>query len=55
MDSVETYLADILAAIRPLPPRELTLADALATAVVRQLGHGRLRGPGCRRRSSYRG
>src|SRR5580704_13361395 len=28
MDSVETYLGDITAAIRPLPPRELALSDA---------------------------
>jgi molybdopterin molybdotransferase len=28
MDSVEKYLADILAAIRPLPPRELPLKEA---------------------------
>ena len=34
MDSVETYLADILAAIRPLPPRELALADALGAVLV---------------------
>jgi molybdopterin molybdotransferase len=34
MDSVETYLADITAAIRPLPPRELTLADALGAVLV---------------------
>ena len=34
MDSVETYVADILAAIRPLPPRELTLADALGAVLV---------------------
>ncbi len=34
MDSVETYLADIMAAIRPLPPRELTLADALGAVLV---------------------
>jgi molybdopterin molybdotransferase len=33
MDSVETYLADILAAIRPLPPRELALADALGAVL----------------------
>jgi molybdopterin molybdotransferase len=34
MDSVENYLADILAAIRPLPPRELTLADAFGAVLV---------------------
>jgi molybdopterin molybdotransferase len=34
MDSIETYLADIMAAIRPLPPRELTLADALGAVLV---------------------
>lgn len=28
MDSVDDYLAEILAAIRPVPPRELDLADA---------------------------
>jgi molybdopterin molybdotransferase len=33
MDSVETYLADVLAAIKPLPPRELALADALGAVV----------------------
>jgi len=33
MDSVETYLADILAAIRPLPLRELALADALGAVL----------------------
>jgi molybdopterin molybdotransferase len=33
MDSVETYLADIMAAIRPLPPRELPLADALGAVL----------------------
>ena len=33
MDSVETYLADILAAIRPLPPRVLALADALGAVL----------------------
>jgi len=33
MDSVETYLADIIAAIRPLPPRELPLADALGAVL----------------------
>ena len=33
MDSVETYLAGILAAIRPLPPRELALADALGAVL----------------------
>ena len=34
MDSIETYLADITAAIRPLPPRELPLADALGAVLV---------------------
>jgi molybdopterin molybdotransferase len=34
MDSVETYLADIIAAIRPLPPREVALADALGAVLV---------------------
>jgi molybdopterin molybdotransferase len=34
MDSIETYLADITSAIRPLPPRELTLADALGAVLV---------------------
>ncbi len=34
MDSVETYLADIRAAIRPLKPRELTLAEALGAVLV---------------------
>jgi molybdopterin molybdotransferase len=34
MDSVETYLADILAAVKPLPPRELTLADAFGAVLV---------------------
>jgi molybdopterin molybdotransferase len=34
MDSVETYLADIMAAIRPLPPRELTFTDALGAVLV---------------------
>ena len=33
MDSVESYLADILAAIRPLPPRELALGDALGAVL----------------------
>src|SRR5271165_870303 len=33
MDSVETYLADITAAIRPLPPRELPLTDALGAVL----------------------
>jgi molybdopterin molybdotransferase len=40
MDSVDTYLAEALAAIRPLPPRELSLAEAeggaLAGAVTAQ-------------------
>jgi molybdopterin molybdotransferase len=34
MDSVETYLADIMAVIRPLRPRELSLADALGAVLV---------------------
>jgi len=34
MDSVESYLADILAAIRPLPPREIAVADALGAVLV---------------------
>jgi molybdopterin molybdotransferase len=34
MDSVETYLADIMAAIRPVPPRELTLTDALGAVLI---------------------
>jgi molybdopterin molybdotransferase len=34
MDSVETYLADIRAAIRPLAPRELTLAEALGAVLI---------------------
>jgi molybdopterin molybdotransferase len=34
MDSIETYLAEIMAAIRPLSPRELTLADALGAVLV---------------------
>jgi molybdopterin molybdotransferase len=33
MDSVEIYLAGILAAIRPLPPRELALGDALGAVL----------------------
>src|SRR5215475_15113120 len=33
MDSVEAYLADIAAAIRPLPARELPLADALGAVL----------------------
>jgi molybdopterin molybdotransferase len=33
MDSVETYFADILAAIRALPARELALADALGAVL----------------------
>ena len=33
MDSVETYLADIVAEIRPLPSRELALADALGAVL----------------------
>jgi molybdopterin molybdotransferase len=34
MDSIETYLADIAAAIRPLPPRELSLSDALGAVLI---------------------
>jgi len=34
MDSIETYLADIMAAIRPLPACELALADALGSVLV---------------------
>jgi len=34
LDSVETYLSDIMAAIRPLPPREIGLADALGAVLV---------------------
>jgi molybdopterin molybdotransferase len=37
MDSVEAYLADIMAAIRPLPPREVTLADALGAVLARDV------------------
>jgi molybdopterin molybdotransferase len=37
MDPVETYLADIAAAIRPLPPRELTLADALGAVLAQDV------------------
>jgi molybdopterin molybdotransferase len=33
MDSVQKYLAEILAAIRPLPPRELLLVDALGAVL----------------------
>jgi molybdopterin molybdotransferase len=33
MDSVEKYLAEVLAAIRPLPARELPLADALGAVL----------------------
>ncbi|HEY2505049.1 MAG TPA: gephyrin-like molybdotransferase Glp [Streptosporangiaceae bacterium] len=33
MDSVDKYLADILAAIRPLPPRELPLKDAFGAVL----------------------
>jgi molybdopterin molybdotransferase len=33
MDSVEAYLADIRAAIKPLPPRGLALADALGAVL----------------------
>jgi molybdopterin molybdotransferase len=33
MDSVDTYLADIVAAIRPLPTRELAVADALGAVL----------------------
>jgi molybdopterin molybdotransferase len=34
MDSIETYLADIASAIRPLAPLELTLSDALGAVLV---------------------
>jgi molybdopterin molybdotransferase len=34
MDSVETYLGNIMAEIRPLPPRELKLADALGAVLI---------------------
>jgi molybdopterin molybdotransferase len=37
MEPVETYLADIMAAIRPLAPRELTLADALGAVLTAQV------------------
>src|SRR5260221_573325 len=43
MDSVETYLADITGAIRPLPPRQLGLADALGAVhlgLLAAAGHG---------------
>jgi molybdopterin molybdotransferase len=33
MDSVEKYLAEVLAAIRPLPSREIALADALGAVL----------------------
>jgi molybdopterin molybdotransferase len=33
MDSVETYLSEVLAAIKPLPARELALADALGAVI----------------------
>jgi molybdopterin molybdotransferase len=33
MDSVEAYLADITAAIRPLPTRELPVAEALGAVL----------------------
>jgi molybdopterin molybdotransferase len=41
MEPVETYLADIMAAIRPLPPRELTLADALGAVLTADVAAGR--------------
>jgi molybdopterin molybdotransferase len=34
MDSVESYLAEILAAVRPLRPREIALADAIGAVLV---------------------
>lgn len=37
MDSVEDYLADIHAAIRPLPPRGLALADALGAVLAQDV------------------
>ena len=67
MDSVEKYLAEVLAAIRPLPAREIAARRrarrrpgrrrhrAVAAAVVRQLRHGRLRGAGRRHRGRDRG
>src|ERR1700729_2105770 len=33
MDSVEKYLAEVLAAIRPLPAREIALADVLGAVL----------------------
>ncbi len=40
MDSVEKYLADILATIRPLPARELALADALGAVLAADVTAG---------------
>ena len=37
MDSVEKYLAEVLAAIRPLPVREIALADALGAVLDRDI------------------
>jgi len=66
MESVEAYLAEIMAGIRPLAAHELSLADAygavlaeegqgaVAVAGFRQLGHGRLRGAGRRPRRGER-
>jgi len=34
MDSIEAYLTDIATAIRPLPPRQMTLSDALGAVLV---------------------
>ena len=64
---VEEHLAEILATITPLAPAELGLGDAgglvlaedvsaaSSLPVVRQLGHGRVRGPGRGRRRRHRG
>src|SRR6201992_1927863 len=37
MDPVEAYLADIAAAITPLPPRTLPLADALGAVLAQDV------------------
>jgi molybdopterin molybdotransferase len=37
MDSVEKYLAEVLAAIRPLPVREIALSDALGAVLDRDI------------------
>jgi molybdopterin molybdotransferase len=34
MESVDTYLADVIGAIRPMPARELALTDALGAVIV---------------------